>query len=366
MQGESIVGDLSRRDFTINAMALALGDWMEGKHDRVIDPHDGRRAIRERRISAVSERSFPGDPLRMLRAFRLSAELHFRIDPETLKRIRLHRRLLEGVSGERIRDEFFRTLSCLPCSPIVRAMDRAGILEVLFPEILDRKDEGRIKICGTDPWGQTLAHLRALETLMDQQGEYFGRYAGEMGHYLGDELTGGRKKAALLKLAAIFPVEASAGASGTGILAGCAARLKLSRKEAAFLRMIPRRLRDLDVLLSADRVSRRDAILFFSRNESDYLGLFLLYLARVAAFRKPALRNDEERILELLHGYEKEIRPALQSPPLIDGSDLMGFFHLKPGPVIGKVLAALREAQLEGAVGNRRQALALAGELLKK
>jgi poly(A) polymerase len=245
-------------------------------------------------------------------------------------------------------------------------MDRVGILDILFPEIRDMKEEGRTGICGADAWKQVLVHLRALEALRASKEDHFGRYAGELENYLAEEVTQGRKKAALIKLAAIFSVDASAGASGTGILDGCSARLKLSRKEAAFLRMIPGRLRELNFLLNVDRISRRDAILFFSRNESDFLALFLLYLGRVAAFRTSGLRSEERKVLKMLQKYERDIRPALQSPPLIDGRDLMDFFEIKPGPVIGKVLRALREAQLEGVIGNRRQALALAGELLKK
>lgn len=366
MQGESIAEDLSLRDFTINAMALPLGDWLEGKRDRLIDPHGGRRAVRDRRVSVVSERSFPGDPLRILRAYRLSAELRFRINPDTLKQIRVHRRLLKEVSGERIREEFIRILSCLPSHPIIVEMDRVGILEVLFPGIRDMKEEGKTRICGADPWKQALAHLRALETLIASKEDHFGRYAGDLGNYLGEEVTQGRKKAALIKLAAIFSVQDSTGASGTGSLDGPVLRLRLSRKEGAFLRAIPRRLSELHALLDADRISRREAALFFSRNESDYLALFLFYLGRVAAFRKSELLDGEGKILKMLLWHEKEIGPTLRSPPLVDGKDLMDVFKIMPGPVIGEVLRALREAQMEGVIGNRRQALALAGELLKK
>jgi poly(A) polymerase len=366
MQGASIAEDLSLRDFSINAMALTLGDWLEGRKDRLIDPHGGRRAIRERRVSVVSGRSLPGDPLRILRAYRLAAELRFRICPDTLQQIRVHRHLLKEASGERIREEFFRILSCLPSHPIVVEMDRAGILEVLFPGVRAMKEEGQTRICGADPWKQALARLRAIETLMGSKEDYFGRYAGELGNYLNEEVAGGRKKAALIKLAVVFFVDSPAGASAEKVPGDPVLRLKLSRREDVFLRMIPRRLRELDALFRAERVSRRDAALFFSGNESDYPGLFLLYLAGAAAFRKAVLRDEKEKILKMLLWHEKEIGPALQSPPLVDGRDLMDFFHLKPGPVIGRVLRALREAQLEGTVGNRRQALVLAGELLKK
>ncbi len=360
MQGASVMEDLSTRDFTINAMALPLGDWVAGNRDRVIDPHNGRRDIRERRISSVSERSMAEDPLRMLRAFRLSAELRFHIARETLRGIRANRRLLERVSGERIRDELMKTLSCSPSYPVVVEMDRAGILEVLFPEIRDMKDEGRSKICGTDPWKQALTRLRALETVMDQKEEYFSGHAGELESDLSGRTSPGRGKSALIKLAVLLCAEEPAARS----VEGAVLRLRLSRREGDFLRKIPRGLHELEVLFRGDRISRREAALFFSRNQADYLSLFLLHLSRAAASRGSALEDEKEKVMKMLIRYEREIRPALQSPPLIDGKDLMTLFDLKPGPVIGRVLRALREAQLEGVIGNRIQAIAHARRLL--
>jgi poly(A) polymerase len=366
MQGSSIEEDLARRDFTLNAMALLLGDFTAGRQDEIIDPYGGRKALRDRRVSAVSERSFIEDPLRMLRAFRFAAELRFRIDAETLRWIRVHRRLLERVSGERIRDEISRILSCLPCHPCVVEMDRAGILEVLFPEISAMKKEGREKICSVDPWRHALTALRGLETMMEKPGDYFNGRAGELESYLENEVAPGRGKAALIKLAVLLGVEDSPGETGVEILAHLVLRLRLSRKEGAFLRRIYRRVPELSVIMGSDQISRKEAALFFSKNKDDYLGLFLVYLGHVAASKKSGLPDVKRKILDVLFRYEKEIKPVLQSPPLLDGKDLMDFFHLKPGPVIGKILAAVREAQLEGVIRNRGQALALAGKVLKK
>ena len=366
MQGASIEADLSRRDLTLNAMALPLGDFIAGRQDRVIDPHGGRKALRDRRISAVSEKSFIEDPLRLLRAFRFAAELRFRIDPETLRWIRAHRRLLGRISGERIRDEVSRILSCLPCHPFVVEMDHVGILEVLFPVISAMKKEGRTMICGVDPWKHALSGLHALEAVMDKPGDYFGDHAGELCRYLENEVAPGRGKAALIKLAVLLGVEDSPGERGVATLDHLVFRLRLSKREGAFLRRISRRARELSVLTGPDQISRKEAALFFSKNKDDYLGLFLVFLGRVVASKKSGLPDVKKKIMDLLFRYEKEIKPILQSPPLLDGKDIMDSFRLKPSPLIGKILMALRGAQLEGVIGNRSQALVLAGKLLKK
>lgn len=366
MQGVSIEADLAGRDFTLNAMALLLEDFIAGREDRIIDPCDGREALRDRRISAVSEKSLIEDPLRVLRAFRFAAELRFRIDPETLRWIRIHRGLLEGVSGERVRDEIFRILSCLPCHPCVVEMDRAGILEVLFVEVSAMKKEGRIKICGVDPWRHALAGLRALEAVMEKPGDYFSDHAAELRCYLENEVAPGRAKAALIKTAVLICVGDSSHERVAKNAERLACRLRLSKKEGAFLRLITRREGELNALMGFDGISRKEAALFFSRNKDDYPGLFLLYLSGVVAFRKSRIPDAKKKILDLLFLYEKEIRAVLQGPPLIDGKDLMEHFRLKPGPLVGRILRTLREAQVEGVIVNRSQALALAGRLLKK
>jgi len=366
MQGASIEADLSRRDLTLNAMALPLGDFIAGRKDRIIDPYGGRKALRDRRISAVSEKSFIEDPLRLMRAFRFAAELRFRIDPETLRWIRIHRSLLEGISGERIRDEMFRILSCLPCHPFVVEMDRAGILEVLFPEISAMKEEGRTKICGVDPWRHALAGLRALEAVMEKPGDYFSDHAGELGRYLENHVAPGRGKAALMKVAVLLGVGDSPGETGAKTSERLTFRLRLSRKEGEYLRKVTRRGRELNVLLGPDQVSRKEAALFFARNKDDYPGLFLLHLGGIVASRKSGLPDAKKKILDLFFRYEKEIKPVLQNPPLLDGKNLMDAFHLRPGPLVGKILMALRRAQLEGVIANRRQALDLAGKILEE
>ncbi len=366
MQGASIEADLAGRDFTLNAMALSLGDFIAGRQDRIIDPCDGRKALRDRRISAVSEKSLIEDPLRVLRAFRFAAELRFRIDQETLRWIRIHCGLLEGVSGERVRDEIFRILSCLPCHPYVVEMDRAGILEVLFTEISAMKEEGRTKICGVDPWRRALAGLRALDSVMEKPGDYFSDHAAELRCYLENEVAPGRAKAVLIKMAVLLCVGDSPQEMGSKTAEHLARRLRLSKKEETFLRFITRREGELNALMSFDRISRKEAALFFSRNKDDYPALLLLYLSGVVAFRKSRLPDAKKKILDLFVLYEKGIRAVLHGPPLIDGKELMERFRLKPGPLVGRILRTLREAQVEGVIVNRSQALVLADRLLKK
>jgi len=128
--------DLSRRDFTMNAIALG--------HDRTItDPFHGREDIRKRIIRTVGnpEARFGEDALRMMRAIRLFAELRdpetddWRIEPEALAAIRKHAGLLSRVSKERIRDEFSRIILSRNPAEGVDLLRETGLLRHVVPEL---------------------------------------------------------------------------------------------------------------------------------------------------------------------------------------------------------------------------------------
>ncbi|HTX73251.1 MAG TPA: HD domain-containing protein [Rectinemataceae bacterium] len=127
----TIEEDLSRRDFTINAMAFDL------RGGRLVDPHGGQRDLSAKLIRAVGEplERFREDGLRPLRAIRFAAQLGFEIEERTLEAIGHSVDRLGLVSFERLRDEFVKCLlSPLP-SRAVRLMESSGMLAVILPEL---------------------------------------------------------------------------------------------------------------------------------------------------------------------------------------------------------------------------------------
>ena len=131
--GEKIEGDLSRRDFTINAMAIEL----TGKEPQFIDPHGGVTDLlkKEIRTPGSPEDSFNDDPLRMLRAARFAAQLGFTINKSVLEAMATLADRLSIISAERIRDEFIKImLSSNPRVGITTLVD-TGLCEKFLPEI---------------------------------------------------------------------------------------------------------------------------------------------------------------------------------------------------------------------------------------
>jgi tRNA nucleotidyltransferase (CCA-adding enzyme) len=130
--GTSLLEDLARRDFTINAMAL---DESQGQ---LIDPYGGQKDIKDKLVRAVgnAEERFNEDALRMLRAVRLIAELDFGIDGDTALAISKNNKHLSQVSRERVRDELVRILnSSQPMNALVLAW-QLGILGYISPDLI--------------------------------------------------------------------------------------------------------------------------------------------------------------------------------------------------------------------------------------
>ena len=127
----SIIEDLRRRDFTMNAIAI---DCVNGT---VVDPNDGAGDIRRRRIHAIGDPGlrFAEDGLRLVRACRFAAQLEFEIDTETVEGIRTNTASLRGVSPERVRDELFKMLGAGRPSIGFAAMSDTGLLEKILPEL---------------------------------------------------------------------------------------------------------------------------------------------------------------------------------------------------------------------------------------
>jgi poly(A) polymerase len=385
-RGPSIEEDLAERDFTVTAMALPLGAYIERDFSRLVDPLGGRSDLRDRVIRAVSDESFRRDPLRLLRAFRMAAEPSFTIEEATLERIRRDRALLAGVSGERVRDEIFRILEVNPCHPFIEAMDRVDLLEGVFPGLSAMKGVEQGGYHHLDVWSHTLLCLRELEALFTNPREDFGDAAAGFEGYMTGGFVRGRSRASLMKLATLLhdagkPGRATRGPEGDTHFHGHAAaggpavdavadRLRLATAERDYIGLLVSSHMHLVHLTAQPSRTTRSVLGFFRRYGEDYRALLLLFAADTRATAGPKMtagrvRHIREAVAEMLRIFETELQPRLKEPPLVSGRDLMERFGLREGPLIGEILGQVEDARLEGRLHDREAALEYASVLLK-
>jgi poly(A) polymerase len=131
--GDSIEGDLSRRDFTVNSMALELTT----KTPEFIDPFNGLEDLAKKvlRTPTKAENSFSDDPLRMMRAARFASQLGFEIAPDVLQAIKDMAGRISIISAERVRDEFTKMLMSKNPRTGITILVETGLAEIVLPEI---------------------------------------------------------------------------------------------------------------------------------------------------------------------------------------------------------------------------------------
>jgi len=398
LRGVNLEDDLVVRDFTINAMAL------DGA-GALMDPTGGQADLDGRRVRAVSERVFRDDPVRLLRAVRMAAKLDFEIEPQTGDWIRRDAPLLALSPAERVRDEFVRLLALRCAFAHLQQLDEFGLLLHVVPELESLKGVAQSPPHRFDVWRHTLLVVDTLEGVVaavTERGDglptlagvppaawgdlvrVLGQFAGDVSAHLAVEVSGGRDRALLLKLAALLhdvgkPETWSPGEDGRihfygheSVGARMAAErlreLRFSRDEVRQVRvMIEQHLRPAH-LARAEKVTRRAVYRYFRAANDVGVEVVLLSLADHLATWGPGLQERFwSRRLEvaeaLLTHYFEHYEETVSPPPLVTGHDLMAALGLKAGPEIGRLLESLREAQAAGEVRTRTEALELARRL---
>jgi len=323
--------DVRRRDFTVNALMF---DPLDGS---VVDLVGGRDDLAARRIRTVGdpETRFAEDHLRMLRAIRLAAELDFTIDEETFQAIRAHAPAITRVSAERIRDELLRLLVSPGRVPGLERLQESGLLREILPEVAAM--EGVEQPPEFHPEGDVLTHTRlALSHLQDPSPILA---LAVLLHDVGKPPT--FRRAERIR----FDGHDEAGAA---MAEEICRRLRLSNDETALVVDLVRehlRIRDLPRMRPA-KVKR-----FLARPDiADHLELH-----RVDCLASHGDLSTWEWARQAReHLTEEEQRP----PRLVTGDDLIARGY-RPGPRFKEILEAVLDAQIEGRVRTREEALAL-------
>jgi len=358
LQGRDITDDLSRRDFTIDAIALDINDLSV-----LIDPYDGRSDLEAGLVRAVSEAAFRDDPLRTLRAVRLAAELSLRIESRTEELIRRDAGLVAAVSSERVRDELSKTLAQPGAAGNLRYLDELGLLRVIFPETEVLKGTGRFE--------RSLEVVGALEHLyaIVLNSLFSNLHSDRLLSHLSQFTSGDRQRLVLLKLVTFLcgVVEDAAG-EGPRLVGLALRRLRFSRGEVNLGRAIVAHRGRPDQLRASEAVTRRDVYRFFRDTGEAGLDLLLLFLADQLAAQEmsPGLdqigataprEGDLQFVAGLVGDYYERHAEVISPPKLIGGDDLMEAFGLEEGPKLGELLEAVREAQAAGEIRTRQEAL---------
>lgn len=327
--------DVMRRDFTINALL------MDPETGEVIDHAGGREDLARGVIRAIGdpEQRFGEDHLRMLRAVRFAARLRFEIEPATMASIRRLRGLIARVSAERVRDELVRILVEGGARRGFELLDATGLLEEILPEIAAMK--GVEQPPEYHPEGDVWTHtLMMLDGLRDPSP------ALAMGVLLHDVGKPGTFRRAPDRIRFDGHVEL-----GVELARNILRRLRFSGADTEqVLSLVANHMRFKDAPRMKESTLKR-----FLRLDRFDEHLELHRLDCVGSHR-----NLET--YDLVRRRIAEIPPGQLKPPLlIGGRDLIEAGYA-PGPLFSRMLQSVEDAQLDGAIATREDALAFVRE----
>ena len=346
--GDSIEGDLSRRDFTVNSMALELTT----KTPEFIDPFNGLEDLAKRvlRTPSKAENSFSDDPLRMMRAARFASQLGFEIAPEVLQAIKDMAGRISIISAERVRDEFTKMLMSQNPRTGITILVETGLAEIVLPEIPKLRLEIDEHHHHKDVYEHSITVLEQAISHEDRLGgpNLIIRLAALL-HDIGKPKTRN-----------LIP--------GGGVsfhhheIVG--ARLTKSRLKA--LRFDGDTIEQVETLVAlhlrfhgyGDGEWTDSAVRRYVRDAGDLL-VHLHVLTRADCTTRNA--KKAERLAKTYDGLEARIAKLMEEEELsrirpdLDGAQVMKLLNIKPSAAVGKALDYLLELRLEhGPLGEER------------
>ena len=375
--------DLSTRDFTINAMARALGS------NELSDPFHGQKHLEQRQVCAVSDDVFTNDPVRLLRAIRLAGELGFTIGAHTEKQMRRDAHLLAFASLERARDELFKILALNNFVAALKLADDLGVLGALLPELAALKGVTQSAPHVFEVFEHTMRVADELERIQVRGYAEVanGEFAAELQTHMAQIVSADRSRAQLLRLAALLHdlgkavtrTESETGAIhfyghesiGAELSATVARRLRLSNAEGEIItRVVAQHLRPT-LLEKEGHISNRAVHRFYRDAGETGIDVCILALADRRGTYAPNAYGDADVLTRavntrLLDAYFCARTTIVEPPLLVDGRSLINELQLEPGKQIGDLLIMIREAQAAGEIKTREEAFAFARDILSK
>ena len=391
---QNIEKDVLRRDFTVNAMALHAKNISSDDtgpyflSENLYDPCNGIRDVNNKTIKSTHEDIFAEDPIRLLRAIRISSQFNFAIAPATKYLIKKNAHLLLQSSPERIRDEFLKILSHDNAAKYLRLLDKLELLEHIIEELTLSKGVKQPKQHYWDVFNHQIECVEWFEKILDPDRIdclYISKHIPtfkDINRHFNKTYADSQTRKTLCKLACLLHDIAKPHTktidqgkirflghhiSGSQISTEILQKLHFSNKSIDLVAtQVLYHLRPSQMAPRGSMPSKKSVYKYYRDAGIASIDTLYLNLADYLAARGPKITEDEWRrhcgtIDHILkQGFTDKV-PS-RSHKLLTGHDIMVGLGLKPGPIIGELIAKIEEAQIDDEVKSKEEAL----ELLRK
>jgi tRNA nucleotidyltransferase/poly(A) polymerase len=334
--------DISRRDFTINTLAISLNKNEVGK---LIDNYNGLSAIKSKLIKTPLDpfKTFDDDPLRIMRAFRFASQLNFDIDESIKTAAKEMKERLSIVSQERITDEFLKILASPKPSIGLKLLFDSTVLEIVFPEIsimagVDQRKDYHHK----DVFLHT---LQVVDNICKETDNIWLRFAA-----LVHDIAKPPTKKFVEDIGWTFHGHEDLGAR---MMKKIFHRMKLPLHQLEYIQKLVR-LHLRPIALAKEEVTDSAIRRFVVDAGEDLEDLIILCRADITSKNPVKVEKylgNYERVMQKVRDVkERDQLRAFQSP--VRGEEIMEVCNLKPSRKVGDIKTAIEEAILDGKIGN--------------
>jgi tRNA nucleotidyltransferase/poly(A) polymerase len=372
LRGPRIEDDLALRDFTVGAVAVALGSG-EGR-----DPLGGLADLEAGVIRAAGDTAFEDDPLRLMRAARLASQFGWEIDPSTVEAGRRSASRSREPAGERTLNELCLLMASRDPVAGLAAMEALGLFDSLLPEVGEMRGVVQGPNHHLDVYGHTIEVLEGVLRIESELDRFVGDDAGRVAEILEEPIADGVNRSTGLRLAALFHdcakpstrKEADGfisfrGHDGEGArtVLDVFSRLRSSRRLAAYVADLTRNHLILGFMVPERPLARRRVYEYLTRTWPYTVDVTLLTVADRLAARGTSSIAGQEMVAGHLALAAEMVTEALGAteewpvPAFLPGDELAERLGIEPGPELGRVIEELAAARFAGEVGSASEAV---------